>query len=104
MSLDIIDLIEEEKNAEKTLEEAKKKADKILVDAKKKAEEIVEKASREKFFQDIIDKRTKEIEEKKRNMFRQFEDECGNLSKRAESNLSKVVDFAFEKVLGVKSE
>jgi len=104
LSLDIVDLIEEEKKAEKTLEEARVRANKILGDAKKMAEEIVEKAMRGTFFQDFIDKRTSEIDEKKKKILGQFEDECENLDKKAEANLNKVVDFILEKVLGVKYE
>lgn len=103
MSLDLVDLIEEEKMAEKTLEEARENAKKILGDAKKMAEEMVEKAMRETFFQDFIDKKTGEINEKKKMILKQFEDECENLAKKAEANLNKVVDFVLEKVLGVKS-
>jgi len=104
VSLDIVDLIEEEKKAEQTLEEAKGKANKILGDAKKNAGEIVEKAHKEKFFQDFIDKRTSEIDEKKRMIMKQFEDECKELTKKAEANISKVVDFVLERVIGVKHE
>ncbi|MCP8304006.1 MAG: hypothetical protein H3Z50_00815 [archaeon] len=104
MSLDIIDLIEEEKRAEETIEDAKRKANKILEDAKRMAGEIVEKGQREKFFQDFIDKRTSEIDEDKKMIMKQFEDECENLAKKAEANLSKVVDFVLEKVLGVEYE
>ena len=104
MSLDIVDLIEEEKRAEKTLEDANVKAKKIVEDAKKMAGEIVEKAMRETYFQDFIDKRMSEIDEKKRTMMKQFEKECVNLAKKAEANLSKVADFVLERVLGVKHE
>ncbi|MGQ9468848.1 MAG: V-type ATPase subunit subunit G family protein [Nitrososphaerales archaeon] len=104
MSLDIVELIEEEKRAEKTLEEARKKANKILEDAKRMAKEIVEKAMKETFFQDFIDKRTREIDEKRKIILKQFEDECEKLTKRAEKNLSKVADLVLEKVLGVKYE
>ena len=65
MSLDLVDLIEEEKRAEKTLEEARERAKKISGDARKMAGEMVEKATKETFFQDFIDKRTGEINEKK---------------------------------------
>jgi len=101
MSLDIVELIEEEKRAEKTLEEAKKKADEIQENARKRAMEIVEKAQKDTFFQDFIDKRIREIDERKKMVLKQFEDECEKLAKKAEKNLSKVVDFALEKVLGV---
>lgn len=104
MSLDIIDLIEEEKRAEETIEDAKRKASKILEDAKKMAGEMVEKVQREKSFQDFINKMTSEIDEKKKVIMKQFEGECENLAKKAESNLSKVVGFVFEKVLGVEYE
>jgi len=103
MSLDLVDLIEEEKKAEKILEEAREKAKKILGEAKKMAEEMVEKAMKETFFQDFIDKRTSEINGKKIVILKQFEDERENLAKKAEVNLNKVVDFVLEKVLGVES-
>jgi len=103
MSLDLVDLIEEEKKAEKILEEAREKAKKISGEAKKMAEEMVEKAMKETFFQDFIDKRTGEINGKKIMILKQFEGERENLAKKAEANLNKVVDFVLEKVLGVKS-
>jgi vacuolar-type H+-ATPase subunit H len=104
MSIELKELIEEEKKAEKALEEAKKKADEIIESTKRKAMEIVEKAQKETFFQDLIEKRTHEIEEKRKMILKQFDDECERLSKKAEKNLSKVVEFALEKVLGVKYE
>ncbi|MEM3437037.1 MAG: hypothetical protein QXP55_00680 [Nitrososphaerales archaeon] len=104
MALELKELIEEEKKAEKALEEAKKKADEILESAKRKAMEIVEKAQKEATFQDLIEKRTQEIEEKRKIILKQFEDECEKLAKKAEKNLSKVMEFALEKVLGVKYE
>jgi vacuolar-type H+-ATPase subunit H len=64
---------------------------------------MVEKAMRETFFQDFIDKKIGEINEKKKMILKQFEDECENLAKKGEANLNKVVDFVLEKVLGVKS-
>lgn len=102
MALELKELIEEEKKAEKALEEAKKKANEIVEDAKRRAMEIVEKAQKEQFFQDLIEKRTQEIEEKRKSILKQFDDECEKLSKKAEKNLSKVVEFALEKVLGVR--
>ena len=100
--MDILDLIEEEKKAGKSLEEVKLKANKILNDAKKEAEIMIEKASREKYFQDFIDKKTVEIEEKKIIFSNQYEDECKNLKKRAEPKINQVVDFVLGKVLGVE--
>ncbi len=104
MTLELTELIEEEKKAEKALEEAKKKADEILEDAKRRAMEIVEKAQKEASFQDLIEERIREIGEKKKMILKQFEDECEKLSKKADKNLSKVADFILEKVLGVKHE
>ncbi|MEM3383025.1 MAG: V-type ATPase subunit subunit G family protein [Nitrososphaerales archaeon] len=103
MALELKELIEEEKKAEKALEEAKKKADGIIENAKKRAMEIIEKAQKEQFFQDLVEKRVQEIEEKRKTILKQFDDECEKLSKKAEKNLNKVVELALEKVLGVRT-
>jgi vacuolar-type H+-ATPase subunit H len=102
MSLELVELIEEEKKSEKTIEEAKKKADEILEGAKRRAKEMVEKAQKETFFQDFIDKRTKEIEEKRKIVLKQSEEDCEKLAKKAEKNLGKAADIALERILGAK--
>jgi len=96
--LDIQRLLRVEEKADEVLEEARRRAEEIIRQAREEAEKILEEAKRKAA--EWLSTTYTGDGEATREILKRYEEEALQLSRRAEENLEKAVDFVVKVVTG----
>ncbi len=97
---DIKEMVREEKEQERRLQDARSEALRMVEAAEKDAKKIIAEGSEnDSYYQRIRDEQAKITKSKKMKLIRDYDDQIQKVSNAAKRNMEKTVDFIIKQVL-----
>jgi len=92
-------LVRKEKQIEEEIQKAKERATGIIEKAKTDAKKVLREAEDSRYYDALIEREKKKLEEKKKSLEKEYNDRLEELRKIASNNMDRAVAFILKNVL-----
>jgi vacuolar-type H+-ATPase subunit H len=97
---DIRNIVKKERDSEEEIQRAKEEAERIVEEAKTEARRIMNDVEDQRILNALFETEMKKIEEKKKTIEKEFDEEFETLKKRGGNNMEKAIAYVLKLVLG----